>query len=184
MIKSVRWWRIVIKAVQNNSEAHKSLKIEFKSLNSPRNSFNMSVLWGKYKECRRSFCFTSVLGTPTFALKEIFKIIHHSVCLSEFCLSHDVTRALRYSELSLGLLIGSIAKSRQRSPSVIQWLHSRGKRGFREDLEDGEWGVLAQDKILESTMYRGQVCWTYHSSLYIIRAQLLFRIHWQKSWKI
>ena len=37
-----------------------------------------SVFWGKYRECRRSFCFTSVLGTPAFALQEIFKIIHHS----------------------------------------------------------------------------------------------------------
>ena len=32
----------------------------------------------EYMECRRSFRFTSVLVTPAFALKEIFKIIHHS----------------------------------------------------------------------------------------------------------
>ena len=32
----------------------------------------------EYRECERSFRFTSVLGTPAFALKEIFKIIHHS----------------------------------------------------------------------------------------------------------
>ena len=35
------------------------------------------MFWGKYRECRRRFCSTSVLGIPTFALKEIFKIIHH-----------------------------------------------------------------------------------------------------------
>ena len=43
-----------------------SLKIECKSLNSPRDSVNISVFWGKYREC-----------------------------LSESCLSDDVTRALR-----------------------------------------------------------------------------------------
>ena len=32
----------------------------------------------EYRECGRSFRFTSVLGIPAFALKEIFKIIHHS----------------------------------------------------------------------------------------------------------
>ena len=36
------------------------------------------MLWGRYREYRRSFCFTSVLGTLAFALREIFKIIHHS----------------------------------------------------------------------------------------------------------
>ena len=53
-------------------------RIECKSLNSPRDSVNRSVFWGKYRECRRSFCFSSVLGKPAFAFKEIFKIIHHS----------------------------------------------------------------------------------------------------------
>ena len=43
----------------------------------------------------RSFRFTSVSETPAFALKEIFKIIHHS-SLFVSSLSHDVTRALRY----------------------------------------------------------------------------------------
>ena len=38
---------------------------ECKSLNSQRVSVNMSVFCGKYRECRRSFRFTSVLGgTP------------------------------------------------------------------------------------------------------------------------
>ena len=36
------------------------------------------MFWGKNRECGRSFCFTSVLGTPAFVLKEIFKIIRHS----------------------------------------------------------------------------------------------------------
>ena len=53
-------------------------KSECNSLNSPRDSVNISVFWGKYRECRPSFCVTSVLGTPDFSLKEIFKIIHHS----------------------------------------------------------------------------------------------------------
>ena len=38
----------------------------------------MSVFWGKYRKFSRCFCSKSVLGTPPFALKEIFKIIHHS----------------------------------------------------------------------------------------------------------
>ena len=53
-------------------------KSKCNSLNSPRDSVNVSVFWVKCRECRRSFCFTSVLGTPDFSLKEIFKIIHHS----------------------------------------------------------------------------------------------------------
>ena len=51
----------------------------------PQDSVNVSVFWGKYGECRRNFCFTSVLGTP-------FQF--------ESCLSHDVTDALRYSTLT------------------------------------------------------------------------------------
>ena len=38
----------------------------------------MSVFWGKYRKFSRCFYSKSVLGTPPFALKEIFKIIHHS----------------------------------------------------------------------------------------------------------
>ena len=56
----------------------RSLKIECKSLNSPRDSVNISMFWGGYRECRRSFRCTGVLGTPAFTLKEIFKIIHPS----------------------------------------------------------------------------------------------------------
>ena len=41
-----------------------------------RLSQHKRVLWD-IQGCRRSFRFTSVLGTPAFALKEIFKIIHH-----------------------------------------------------------------------------------------------------------
>ena len=47
-----------------------------------RLSQHKRVLWD-IQGCRRSFRFTSVLGTPAFALKEIFKIIHHFNCLSE-----------------------------------------------------------------------------------------------------
>ena len=56
----------------------KKSKIECNSLNSPQGSVNISVFWGKNRECWRSFRFTSVLGTADFGLQEIFKIIHHS----------------------------------------------------------------------------------------------------------
>ena len=36
------------------------------------------MFWVKYRECSKSFRFTSVSGTPAFGLKEIFKIIHYS----------------------------------------------------------------------------------------------------------
>ena len=37
-----------------------------------------SVFWRNHREYRRTFRFRNVLGTLAFALKEIFKIIHHS----------------------------------------------------------------------------------------------------------
>ena len=52
------------------------------SLDFLRDSGNISVFWGKYREFRRSFSFTSVVGTPAFALKEIFQIIHYSCLFS------------------------------------------------------------------------------------------------------
>ena len=79
-------------------------RIECKSLNSPRDSVNRSVFWGKYRECRRSFCFSSVL-------KKSSKSSTIPVCLSESCLSHDVTRALRYSSASL-ILSNSVQSQR------------------------------------------------------------------------
>ena len=56
----------------------RSLKIECKSLNSTLDSVKVNEFWEAYRECRRNFRFISVLGTPAFGLKEIFKIIHHS----------------------------------------------------------------------------------------------------------
>ena len=73
-----------------------SLKIDCKSLNSLQVSVNISMCWGKYRECRRRFCFTSDLGTPAFALKDIFKIIHHSSLFVWVLLSYDATHVLRY----------------------------------------------------------------------------------------
>ena len=43
-----------------------------------RLSQHKRVLREIHRECWRNFRFTSVLGTPAFALKEIFKIIHDS----------------------------------------------------------------------------------------------------------
>ena len=63
-------------------------------MNSPRDSVNISLFWGKHRECRRNFCFTGVLGTRAFAL-EIVKIIHHSSLLSYFL----------YKKLLVGALV-------------------------------------------------------------------------------
>ena len=56
-------------------------------------------------ECRRSFRFTSVWGKPAFALKEIFKISHHSslfVCLSLVWVMTSLARfAIDKTKLSL-----------------------------------------------------------------------------------
>ena len=64
-----------------DSEAHEVIKENANHWIPHETPVNISVFWGKYRECRRSFRFTSVLETPAFALKETFKIIHHSSLL-------------------------------------------------------------------------------------------------------
>ena len=72
MTKAIAY-RQLIKSIAKRTKSKNRMQItEFPA------RLNISVFWGKYRECWRSFCFTSALGIPAFALKEIFKIIHYS----------------------------------------------------------------------------------------------------------